>query len=61
MKKNKKGPDTEDLIMAGTYAAPNSLLTGDAVSGTEMTGLIPSIPLSDFESDSYEDIEDYKA
>ena len=61
MSKNKKSPDTEELIMAGAYAAPNSILNGEAVTNTEMTGLIPTIPLDDFEADSYLDIEDYKA
>ncbi len=38
------------------------MATGDAVSHNEMTGLIPSKPDDDFESNSYEAIiDDYKA
>ncbi|MBQ3427901.1 MAG: hypothetical protein IJH37_12310 [Clostridia bacterium] len=61
MGKNKKRPDTEDIIALGMSAAQSGALGGDAVSSTEMTGLIPSIALDEFEADSYEAIEDYKA
>lgn len=63
MDKNKKrlDLDTEDIVALGISAAPNGALSGDAVSSTEMTGLIPSIALDEFEADSYEAIEDYKA
>ena len=68
MDKNKKrlGIDTEDIMALGMASMTNGGLSGglngDAVSSMEMTGLIPSIALDEFEAESYEAIEkDYKA
>ena len=56
----KKKDDFKDkLIFAPLFDQAGDIgLSGDAVSSTEMTGLIPSLALDEFERDSYEDIED---
>lgn len=52
----KKDDFNDKLIFAPLFGT-----AADTVSNTEMTGLIPSIIRDEFEADSYEDIEDYRA
>ena len=60
---NKKEEFDDELRFAPIFGLAGDIgLAGDAVSSTEMTGLIPSLAMDDFEADSYEDIEEgYRA
>lgn len=60
---SKKEDFDDELRYAPIFGLAGDIgLAGDAVSSTEMTGLIPSLAMNDFEGDSYEDIENgYRA